>query len=61
MFPKKYPEFKVKFDELCKVGKDKTSVELNMVEIDEICSSYAQILDIFPELKNYDYRSNQTL
>lgn len=61
LFPKKYPEFKARFDDLCKVNKEKTPVDLNMLEIDEICSSYAQIIEIFPELNNYDYRTNPNL
>lgn len=58
MFPKKYPEFKTRFDELCKVDKEKLPTDLNMIEIDEICGIYAQIIEIFPELNNYDHRNN---
>jgi len=32
-----------------------------MVEIDEICLSYAEIIKIFPELFDYDHRHNITL
>jgi hypothetical protein len=61
LFPKKYPEFKVKFEELCKVEKEKRPIDLTMLEIDEICSSYDQIIKVFPELKEYDFRYNQTM
>ena len=32
-----------------------------MLEWNEICSSYNEIVDIFPELANYDYRHNISL
>ena len=61
MFPKKYPEFKNRFNELCKVEKEKLPIYLTMIEIDEICLSYAHIIEIFPELNEYDFRYNQTM
>ncbi|CAF0966266.1 unnamed protein product [Brachionus calyciflorus] len=56
LYPKKYPEFLTRFNELCKVDQNKLPTDLDMIEIDQICSSYAQILDVFPELENYDHR-----
>lgn len=61
LFPAKYPEFIVKFNELCKVNKEKLPIDLDMIEIDDICMAYHQIIEIFPELDNYDYRHNQSL
>lgn len=61
LFPKKYPEFIAKFDELCKVSREKLPTDLDMIEFNEICSSYAEIIRIFPELNNFDYRHNVTL
>jgi hypothetical protein len=61
LFPKKYPEFKAKFNELCQVERDKQPIDLTMIEIDEICKSYDQIIKIFPELKEYDFRYNQNM
>ena len=51
----------IKFNELCKVEKNKLPVDLDMIEIDEICMAYSNIIDVFPELKKYDYRHNQTI
>lgn len=61
LFPKKYPEFDAKFNTLCKVNPEKLPTELNMLEWNEICSSYNEIVNIFPELANYDYRHNINL
>lgn len=61
MFPAKYPEFLVRFNELCKVDQNKLPIELEIIEIDEICCCYAQILDVFPELEKYDYRTKSYL
>lgn len=61
LFPSKYPEFVERFNELCKVNKEKLPIDLDMIEIDEICMAYKQIVSIFPELNNYDYRHNLTI
>jgi len=61
LFPKKYPEFNHKFNQLCKVIREKSPTELEMAEIDEICLSYSEIVRIFPELLEYDHRHNLTL
>lgn len=61
LFPKTYPEFQTKFDTLCQVDREKPPTDLNMIEIDQICSSYAQIIEIFPELVDYNHRTNPSL
>lgn len=43
------------------MNKEKLPIDLDMIEIDEICMAYKQIVSIFPELNNYDYRHNLTI
>jgi len=61
LFPGKYPEFNQRFNELCKFDQNKKPTELNMFEIDEICSSYARIVEVFPDLAEYDFRYNKNM
>ena len=61
LFPQKYPEFKEKFNQLCKIDHEKKPIDLTMKEINEICLSYQAIVDIFPDLKEFDYRYNPSI
>lgn len=58
LFPKKYPEFAAKFDQSCQVDREKPPTELDMIEIDQICAAYAEIVSVFPELLIYEHRIN---